>query len=44
MTNTRKRRNPEHVVRELGQADRMHSGGADVVAVSRELGVSEQTY
>jgi len=31
-------------VRKLGQADRMLADGADVAAVCRELGVSEQTY
>ena len=44
MTNSRKRRTPEQVVRKLGQADRMLADGADVAAVCRELGVSEQTY
>lgn len=44
MTNSRKRHTPEQVVRKLGQADRMLADGADVAAVSRELGVSEQTY
>ena len=44
MTNTRKRHTPEQVVRKLGQADRMLADGADVAAVCRELGVSEQTY
>lgn len=43
MTNTRKRHTPEQVVRKLGQADRMLADGADVAAVCRELGVSEQT-
>lgn len=41
MTNRRKRHTPEQVVRKLGQADRLL---ADVAAVCRELGVSEQTY
>ncbi|WP_448256081.1 IS3 family transposase [Microbacterium aurum] len=44
MTNSRKRHTPEQVVRKLGQADRMLADGADVAAVCRELGVSEQTY
>ena len=44
MTNTRKRHTPEQVVRKLGQADRMLADGADVAAVCRELGMSEQTY
>lgn len=44
MTNTRKRHTPEQVVRKLRQADRMLADGADVAAVCRELGVSEQTY
>lgn len=50
VTNTRKRRTPEQVVRKLGLADRMladgsdGSDGSDVAAVCRELGVSEQTY
>nr|BFF07703.1 hypothetical protein GCM10023233_26720 [Brevibacterium otitidis] len=44
MSNSRKRHTPEQVVRKLGQADRMLSDGADVAAVCRELGVSEQTY
>lgn len=44
MANTRRRHTPEQVVRKLGQADRMLAGGADVAAVCRELGVSEQTY
>ena len=43
MTN-RKRHTPEQVVRKLGQADRMLADGADVAAVCRELGISEQTY
>lgn len=44
MSNSRKRHTPEQVVRKLGQADRMLGDGADVAAVCRELGVSEQTY
>ena len=47
MTNRRKRHTPEQVVRKLGQADRLladGADGADVAAVCRELGVSEQTY
>lgn len=44
MTNRRKRHTPEQVVRKLGQADRLLADGADVAAVFRELGVSEQTY
>lgn len=44
MTTKRKRHTPEQVVRKLGQADRLLAGGADVAAVCRELGVSEQTY
>lgn len=44
MTNSRKRHTPEQVVRKLGLADRMLADGADVAAVCRELGVSEQTY
>ena len=44
MTNRRKRHTPEQVVRKLGQADRLLADGADVAAVCRELGVSEQTY
>jgi transposase-like protein len=43
-TNSRKRHTPEQVVRKLGQADRLLADGADVAAVCRELGVSEQTY
>ena len=43
-TNSRKPHTPEQVVRKLGQADRMLTEGADVAAVRRELGVSEQTY
>ena len=44
MTNRRKRHTSEQVVRKLGQAGRMLADGADVAAVCRELGVSEQTY
>ncbi|OYN84458.1 IS3 family transposase, partial [Parenemella sanctibonifatiensis] len=44
MTTRRKRHTPEQVVRKLGQADRLLADGADVAAVCRELGVSEQTY
>ncbi|UOE43169.1 IS3 family transposase [Agromyces larvae] len=44
MSNSRKRHTPEQVVRKLGQADRMLADGADVAAVCRELGISEQTY
>ena len=41
---TRKRHNPEQVVRKLMTADRLLGEGKDVAAVSRELGVSEATY
>lgn len=41
---TRKRHNPEQIVRKLTQADKMLASGADVALVCRELGVSEQTY
>ena len=41
---TRKRHTPEQVVRKLTQADRLLAEGKDVADVSRELGVSEQTY
>jgi putative transposase len=41
---TRKRHSPEQVVRKLTTADRLLSGGRDVAAVCRELGVSEATY
>jgi len=41
---TRNRHSPEQVVRKLTTADRLLSEGKDVVAVCRELGVSEQTY
>jgi len=44
MSNSRKRHTPEQVVRKLGQADRMLTGGSDIAGVCRELGVSEQTY
>lgn len=44
MTIGRNRHTPEQVVRKLGQADRMLGDGADVAAVCRELGLSEQTY
>jgi len=44
MSNNTKRHSPEQVVRKLGQADRLLADGADVAAVCRELGVSEQTY
>lgn len=44
MTNTRKRHTPQPVVRKLGQADWILADGADIAAVCRELGVSEQTY
>ena len=44
MSNKTKRHSPEQVVRKLGQADRLLAGGADIAAVCRELGVSEQTY
>jgi len=44
MTNRRKRHTPEQVVRKLNQADRMLADGADIAAVCRDLGVSEQTY
>jgi putative transposase len=40
---TRKRHNPEQVVRKLMTADRLLGEGKDV-AVCRELGVSEATY
>ena len=41
---TRKRHNPELVVRKLMAADRRLGEGKDVAAVCRELGVSEATY
>jgi putative transposase len=41
---TRKRHNPEQVVRKLMAADRLLGEGKDVAAVCRELGVSEATY
>jgi putative transposase len=41
---TRKRHNPEQVVRMLVSADRMLGEGKDIADVCRELGVSEQTY
>ncbi len=41
---TRKRHNPEQVVRKLATADRMLGEGKDIADVCRELGVSEQTY
>lgn len=44
MTTTRKRHTPALVVRTFGQAYRMLADGADVAALCRELGVSEQTY
>ena len=44
MTNRRKRHTLEQVVRRLGQADRLLADGADVAAVCRDIGVSEQTY
>jgi putative transposase len=40
---TRKRHNPEQVVRKLALADRMLGEGKDVAHVCRELQVSEQT-
>jgi len=44
MTITGMRHIPEHVVRRLGQADRVLAYGADIAAVCREFGVSEQAY
>jgi putative transposase len=41
---TRKRHNPEQIVRKLMAADRLLAGGKDTAAVCRELGVSEATY
>lgn len=41
---TRKRHNPEQIVRKLTQADKMLASDADVALVCRELGISEQTY
>ncbi len=41
---TRKRHNPEQVVRKLTAADRLLAEGKDTAAVCRELGVSEATY
>lgn len=43
MTSGRKWHTLKQVVRKLGQADKMLGDGADVAAVCRELGVSEQT-
>ena len=44
MTTRRKRHTPEQVVRKLQDADRLLAQGAEVAAVARQLGVSEQTY
>jgi len=38
------RHTPEQIVRKLAQADRLLAEGNNVAAVSRELGVAEQTY
>ena len=39
-----RRHTPEQIVRKLREADRMLNEGADIAAVARHLGVSEQTY
>jgi transposase-like protein len=44
MKKKRKRHTPEQVVRKFNQVDRMLADRADIAAVSREFGVSEQTY
>jgi putative transposase len=41
---TRKRHNPEQIVRKLTAADRLVAEGKDTAAVCREPGVSEATY
>jgi transposase-like protein len=41
---TRKRHNPEQIVRKLMTADRLLAEGKDTAAVCRELGVAEATY
>ena len=41
---TRKRHNPEQVVRKLATADRLLGEGKDIAEVCRELGVAEQIY
>jgi transposase-like protein len=40
----RNRHTPEQVVRKLAEADRLLGEGVDVVAVCRELQVTEATY
>lgn len=41
---TRKRHDPEQIVRKLMTADRLLAEGKDTAAACRELGVSEATY
>lgn len=41
---TRKRHNPEQIVRKLMTADQLLAEGKDAAAVCRELGVLEATY
>jgi transposase-like protein len=40
----RRSHTPEQIIRKLREADRLLGEGADVVAVARQLEVSEQTY
>lgn len=40
----RRHHSPEQIVRKLASADQLLANGADIAAVARELGVSEQTY
>jgi len=45
MTNKRrKRHSPEQIVRKIQEADRILAEGGDVVAVLRQLNVTEATY
>ena len=41
---TRRRHTPEQIIRKLREGDRLLNEGADVAAVARQLGISEQTY
>ena len=45
MTNKRRQRHsPEQIVRKIQEADRILAEGRDVVAVLRQLNVTEATY
>ena len=44
MTKRRQRHSPEQIVRKIQEADRILAEGGDVVAVLRQLNVTEATY